>query len=121
MSISDGVSASMVAPSATGWDPDGPVGPDLIDRIIADEQLEVVAGPAPVAVGGVQAIAVEVTSALSLDLVLLIGEGMPVWPDEIVRVVAIPRPGGGVPDVIMVELDSPCEAVYDSIEIVPAG
>ena len=115
MSISDGTQdvINQQDPGGGGHAA-GPVTADLVNMITKMDFLHLLGPATPVSVGDVAATAIEVTGEPGG---LVIGGGLMVAPGTKVRIVVIPRDGDAAPDVVMVELGSPCQALFDSLTL----
>ena len=104
-----------------GTDPLGDVMPiDVGESLAAAADLEVVAGPSRITLGEATGVAVDVRPIGNADVVLA-NTSLHAAAGAVTRVIAVERSDGEQPDLVVVRLGSPCEAVIDGLELSPSG
>ena len=125
MSIADGTSAALPEIAADGSPTEaGPVPSDFIARIAGNPMLAVVQPVTAATVAGVEGSSIDVTlmaDAGNNDAVSVISGGLPIVSGRTYRILGLPRGDASAPDIVMVELRSPCVPVFDSLGVVPAA
>ena len=119
LSITDGAHANVFETMPDGSIQEGePLTSDFIAFVADNDRVDVVRPASPTVIGAVDAVAIDVTAKQPLghELFPLFFGGLTLGTGT-VRIVAVLREPDAPPDIVMVELDSPCEAVFDSLRL----